>query len=144
MDTPGSSGQRSRGSPLWGCLHRQFVHSWSVFVTPLGTARYRYIIRSRGSPSRRVAANNTCTVRCFLLLPIPTLYRYCNLYCTETFLYSSFKALRVRIQGEGACNCGSNFSAPLLGRLLWYLSCRNKKDTRRRHRNQRAVKSEFG
>ena len=45
VDTPGSTGHRSRGSPLWGCPHRQFVHSWSVFVTPLGTARYRFIVR---------------------------------------------------------------------------------------------------
>ena len=42
------------------------------------------------------------------------------------------KALREGYPGEGACNCGSNFSAPPLGRLLSCLSCRNKKGTRRR------------
>ena len=35
VDTPGSSGQRSRGSPLWGCPHRQCVHSLLLFVTSL-------------------------------------------------------------------------------------------------------------
>ena len=35
-----------------GCARRQFVHRWSVFVTPLGTARYR----------RAVPAPNACAV----------------------------------------------------------------------------------
>ena len=35
VDTPGSSGQRSRGSPLWGCPHRQCVQKIFIIVTAL-------------------------------------------------------------------------------------------------------------
>ena len=40
---------------------------------------------------------------------------------------SNGQAARVGYIGEGACNCGSNFLAPPLCRILWILSWRTKK-----------------
>ena len=42
---------------LWGCPHGLFVHGWSVFVTPLGIARYRYIV---GMPPQAFRARLVC------------------------------------------------------------------------------------
>ena len=39
------------------CPHRQCVHGWSVFVTPLGTARYRFIV---GMPPQAFRARLVC------------------------------------------------------------------------------------
>ena len=39
-------------------------------------------------------------------------------YRTKTFLILSKKALREGFLREGACNCGSNFSAPPLSRFF--------------------------
>ena len=52
---------------------------------------------------------------------------------TETF-YGTNQERPGGSKGNGVA-CGS--TATPLGRLLSCLSCRNKKDTRRRHRNQR-------
>ena len=60
------------------------------------------------------------------LASLPARYRYCILYRTETFFHSGAKAPRVGYIGEGVCNCGSNFLAPPLCRILWVLSWRTK------------------
>ena len=63
--------------------------------------------------------------------PGPSTVKLCNVSVPNLphlkTVRSDDKAVRVGYIGEGACNCGSNFSAPPLCRILWVLSWRSKK-----------------
>ena len=68
-----------------------------------------------------------------------TVFR-CSKIADLNIVRSIVNALRDGFLRKGACSCGSKNSAPSLSRLLWYLSCRHKKDTRRRHQKNRYLK----
>ena len=71
-------------------------------------------MRYKNPPGQGHIYDNICNVsNC----PLP--YRNILLFGNQ--------AVRERYIGEGACNCGSNFLAPLLCRILWVLSWRDKK-----------------
>ena len=64
------------------------------------------------APSLKNPSRDAFSVDC-------TAFQYGNVPHRK-ILRSDDEAVRVWIQGEGACNCGSNFSAPLLGRFFGY------------------------